>query len=224
MKAQPTTKQLIEMLYERLPELFDRAAAQPAPVQEPFDHQHAASTALRESMNRSNAIAKNTVPTLQKRPQNCGTGYCSCVECVMEPAPLEPVAFEVGLVEWVGNKLMATPKTTTTAPASWVEMVTANLVREGVNKHKARELAEHFYGLAQRQWVGLTEDEIDEIFNNWPTYNLDHFEFGKVVEAKVFEKNGAIAVVIPDALNPKDENPAYVAGWNDCRAEMLRHN
>lgn len=30
MKAQPTTKQLIEMLYERLPELFDRAAVQPA--------------------------------------------------------------------------------------------------------------------------------------------------------------------------------------------------
>jgi hypothetical protein len=21
----------------------------------------------------------------QKRPQNCGTGYCSCIECVMEP-------------------------------------------------------------------------------------------------------------------------------------------
>ena len=33
-------------------------------------------------------------------------------------------------------------------PASWMEMVTANLVREGVNKHKARELAGHFYGLA----------------------------------------------------------------------------
>jgi hypothetical protein len=29
----------------------------------------------------------------------------------------EPVAFEVGLVEWVGNKLMATPKVTTTPPA-----------------------------------------------------------------------------------------------------------
>ena len=23
---------------------------------------------------------------VQKRPPNCGTGYCSCVECVMEPA------------------------------------------------------------------------------------------------------------------------------------------
>jgi hypothetical protein len=22
----------------------------------------------------------------QKRPQNCGTGFCSCIECVMEPA------------------------------------------------------------------------------------------------------------------------------------------
>ena len=62
-----------------------------APVQ-PFDHQQAANTALRESMNRSVAIAKNTVPTAYKRPQNCGTGYCSCVECVMEPAPVqEPV-------------------------------------------------------------------------------------------------------------------------------------
>jgi hypothetical protein len=75
---------------------------------------------------------------------------------------------------------------------------------------------------AQRQWVGLTEDEIDEIFNNWPTYHLDHCEFAQVVQAKVFEKNGAIAVVIPDALNPKEENLAYAAGWNDCRAEMLK--
>jgi hypothetical protein len=75
---------------------------------------------------------------------------------------------------------------------------------------------------AKRQLVGLTEDEIDEIFNNWPTYNLDHYEFAQVVEAKVFEKNLATAVVIPDVLNPKDENPAFAAGWNDCRAEMLK--
>ena len=26
----------------------------------------------------------------QKRPQNCGTGYCSCIECVMEPEQQEP--------------------------------------------------------------------------------------------------------------------------------------
>jgi hypothetical protein len=71
-------------------------------------------------------------------------------QALAAPTVQEPVAFEVGLVEWVGNKLMATPKTTTTPPASWMEMVTANLVREGVNKHKARELAEHFYSLKEK--------------------------------------------------------------------------
>jgi len=35
MKAQPTTKELIAMLYERLPELFDRSA----PAQEPVGTQ-----------------------------------------------------------------------------------------------------------------------------------------------------------------------------------------
>lgn len=32
----------------------------------------------------------------QKRPQNCGTGYCSCIECVMkpeQPAQQQPVAW-----------------------------------------------------------------------------------------------------------------------------------
>ena len=42
-----------------------------------------------------------------------------------------------------------------TAPTSWMEMVTANLVREGVNKHKARELAEHFY----RHGIEMTKEE-----------------------------------------------------------------
>ena len=32
-------------------------------------------------------------------------------------------------------------------PVEWMEMVAVNLLREGVNKHKARELAEHFYRL-----------------------------------------------------------------------------
>jgi hypothetical protein len=28
---------------------------------------------------------------------------------------------------------------------------------------------------------------------------------------------------VPDAIGPnEDELPAYAAGWNDCRAEMLR--
>ena len=61
----------------------------------------------------------------QKRPQNCGTGYCSCIECVMEPAQQEPAPLRDAMV--------------------------ANLVREGINKHKARELADHFINLTNAQ-------------------------------------------------------------------------
>jgi len=43
---------------------------------------------------------------------------------------------------------MPTPAAPQEVPAGWTEMVTVNLVREGVNKHKARELAQHFYMLA----------------------------------------------------------------------------
>ena len=95
----------------------------------------------------------------QKRPQNCGTGYCSCIECVMEPAQ-EPVPLR--------------------------EAIVANLVREGINKHRARELADHFIGLAtaQRTWVGLTdEDDID-----WEDGgNLK--DLVKAIEAKLRERN-----------------------------------
>jgi hypothetical protein len=39
----------------------------------------------------------------------------------------------------------------------------------------------------------------------------------KVIEAFRIAAQPAV----PDALNPKDENPAYAAGWNDCRAAMM---
>ena len=78
-------------------------------------------------------------------------------------------------------------------PSQWRDMIVATLVREGINKHKARELADHFaaqpepppeweainniiaeYGLqaisfvsewkaAQRPWQGLTDDDRFEI-------------------------------------------------------------
>jgi hypothetical protein len=72
-------------------------------------------------------------------------------------------------------------------PTSWMEMVTVNLVREGVNKHKARELAEHFYTtpFAQRPWVGLTDEERDDLLDNYITAEGR----ARAIEAKLKEKN-----------------------------------
>ncbi len=36
---------------------------------------------------------------VQKQPQNCGTGYCSCIECVMEPAPVQVDAWPCVIAE-----------------------------------------------------------------------------------------------------------------------------
>jgi hypothetical protein len=115
--------------------------AQPAPVQEPVAwmdvDEKGAMYSLRfwsEPDNR-HEVALYTMPPaqpapVQKRPQNCGTNYCSCVECVMEPTPVQ-----------------------------------------GPYSAPVKEM--------------------------WPA--------------------------VPDAIGPhEDELPAYAAGWNDCRAEMLK--
>tara|TARA_R110000868_G_scaffold230617_1_gene483849 strand:- start:631 stop:1248 length:618 start_codon:yes stop_codon:yes gene_type:complete len=147
-------------------------------------------------------------------------------------------------------------------PTPWRDMVVVNLVREGVNKHKARELADHFattpqqqaeppppewpliknildeYGLqainfvadwksaqrpwdnfndwwdgdyddsenrfekdsaaywawagwqaAQRPWVGLTPEEILDLFDRNNVYGSKWIEFARTVEAKLKAKN-----------------------------------
>jgi hypothetical protein len=83
--------------------------ARSAPVQEPVGDDEIAAWAERHDIQGSltdlrsmfeDAASLTTPPAAQ-------------------PAPVQPVAFEVGLVEWVGNKLMATPKVTATPPASW---------------------------------------------------------------------------------------------------------
>jgi hypothetical protein len=48
-------------------------------------------------------------------------------------------------------------------PSQWRDMVVVSLVREGVNKHKARELADHFANLPAAQCKPLTDEQISKI-------------------------------------------------------------
>jgi len=95
-------------------------------------------------------------------------------------------------METIESILMLTSSLTPPAqptPASWMETVTANLVREGIGKHKARELAEHFYSLAQRPWVGLTDEEFEDIELRCRSTPFGKIEAMQKVEAKLKEKN-----------------------------------
>lgn len=70
-------------------------------------------------------------------------------------------------------------------PTPWRDMVVVSLVREGINKHRARELADHF--AAQRPWQGLTDEEANLLWEN--TDDRDSWELIKRVEAKLKERN-----------------------------------
>jgi hypothetical protein len=73
-------------------------------------------------------------------------------------------------------------------PTQWRDMVVVSLVREGIDKHKARELADHF--AAQRKWVGLETEEILDLFDRNNVYGSKWVKFARTVETKLKEKNG----------------------------------
>jgi hypothetical protein len=117
---------------------------------------------------------------------------------------------------------------------------TDGIVRfDGVENMEQLPVGTKFYTTppaAQRQWVALTDEERDAIFElhhtrlgGWDHGGDEvmydkHFEDAvAVIEAKLKEKNAAAQPAVPDALTSADiqEHIEYVAGWNDCRQAML---
>ena len=72
-------------------------------------------------------------------------------------------------------------------PTPWREMVVVSLVREGIDKHRARELADHF--AAQRPWQGLTDNDWGWVADRKGT-SLDTFDQGAAwAQARLMERN-----------------------------------
>jgi hypothetical protein len=73
---------------------------------------------------------------------------------------------------------------------------------------------------AQRQWVGLTDEEVMQTMSgDWTS----QFYFARAIEAKLKEKNDAAQPAVPDAIHHTNlsEHPQYIEGWNDCRQAMM---
>ena len=107
----------------------------------------------------------------QKRPQNCGTSYCSCIECVMEPeqpAQQEPVAWinpdeqnARKAFHWVKSEEFTSPVYTPPPPQrTWVNAIT---------------------------WRGLTDEDVMSIAFNFDVSSLSLV--AKAIEAKLKELN-----------------------------------
>jgi len=121
-------------------------------------------TALREALEQPQQQAE---PCIGKDPQcPCQDGdACHYKDCGSTKALPVPVA---------------QPEQ---EPSAWREMVVVTLVREGIDKHRARELADHF--AAQRPWQGLTDDDWDKV-GDMP----DTFDQGAAwAQARLKERN-----------------------------------
>ena len=104
----------------------------------------------------------------QKRPQNCGTGYCSCIECVMEPAQQEPVAFLVDDDLYYPEEI------------DW----------ESLQEQGHTVVPLYTSPPAQRTWVGLTDEEVLELFHKFTSATgKSWLDLYRTTEAKLKEKN-----------------------------------
>jgi hypothetical protein len=136
----------------------------------------------------------------QKRPQNCGTGFCSCIECPHcgKPATHEQKPVKDRLDFWA-------------------------LIDE--NQRLRAELKFNTTPQPQREWVGLTEEEKDEFVGHICDYGTGFvaplFATIDSIEAKLREKNKAlqqnealrrelrIAVAIIQNEYPEEQWPDY---------------
>jgi hypothetical protein len=88
MSEQPEALRLADELCAPMPDypaptsLEEAAAAELRRLYQLAQEQHTKIYGLRLEV-------RNLLKATQKRPQNCGTSYCSCIECVMEPAPVQ---------------------------------------------------------------------------------------------------------------------------------------
>jgi len=69
--------------------------------------------------------------------------------------------------------------------------VTSELIRKGIEEHKINiELRAEIERLKQRTWVGLTEDQIDELEKEFIGFSVPNiYNFVQAVEAKLKERN-----------------------------------
>ena len=101
----------------------------------------------------------------------------------------EGMASSVYMAAWDASPVLGTLPPSE-KERSMMDIIVGNLVRKGINKHRARELAEHFIKHTSppksKPWVGLTDEDIDQCLR------VSDGSMGRLlstIEAKLKEKN-----------------------------------
>jgi hypothetical protein len=111
-------------------------------------------------------IVATPLAAQQKRPQNCGTGYCSCIECVVEPVACDGWLQEGSLLYRLtdGRKPQNRDEINVTM-ADESRSVESRTRRAGelLDRIRATPPIVATPLAAQKPWVGLTDEDKHEI-------------------------------------------------------------
>ena len=221
MKAQPTTRQLIEMLYERLPELFDRAAAQPAPdCKETGVCIQTGLACFGQPAPVQDSTCSETLRAQGKACprtcRKCGLGPCIGAPKqppAAQPAPV-PMAHIVGEIDHNGK--VWTPAQPTDHSEQHLDRVKAQPAQEPVcpkcgNNRQVWD--NQITGIKTCHRVGCHSEITAQ-----PAQRPQNCGTGycSCIEC-------VMEPAVPDAFGTREgEHPQYIQGWNDCRAETLK--
>ena len=186
-KAKPWQVELFDKTVDNLLSIISQEEAQPAPVQsaergEPVawmrnDGKRVTTAAYRHNYpdyETRYSIPLYTTPPIvatplaaqKKRPPNCGTGYCSCIECVVEPVACDGWLQEGSLLYRLtdGRKPQNRDEINVTM-ADESRSVESRTRRAGelLDRIRATPPIVATPLAAQKPWVGLTDEDKHEI-------------------------------------------------------------
>jgi hypothetical protein len=110
---------------------------------------------------------------------------------------------------WAAWKAALAPPQQQAEPSKWRDMVVVTLVREGINKHKARELADHFAAQQQAEPFAWAVQGITQMLRG---------EFAELDAKSKARRIGGTCVAYPLYTTPPAAQPerSYVDGIQDA--------
>ena len=168
------------------------------------DSQRIVDKAIQDVIAELRLLIAAAQPAAQpERPQNCGSGFCSCIECVMEPAQ-EPVAWmhdAEGRVDVIHSEVKALWIKVGQPSGFYREKVPCKVEHYTIPLFTSPRMREHITDGTEcwctpivesalkekREWVGLSETEVRGEFphSNYPWF----FQTVLAIETMLKEKN-----------------------------------
>jgi len=216
-----TKDEVLDLALEALKELVAQTEARLFAVK----HDHVALQNAREAIT---AIKQARSAPVQSLPFGVGGGLVA-IKTLLSRDPCVHANTAIEMIDAILKEHPAAQPTPVQEPVAWrkfngfrFDYIEHQPALSGMVSKEWKPLYDTTPPAAQRQWVGLTDEEMYLNCPNWLSQEQCKVWIQQI-EAKLKEKNAAAQPAVPDAIHHTDlsESLEYIQGWNDCRQAML---